>query len=70
MVYPVGMARTNIDLDDELIAIIMRRYAVHTKREAVDLALRHLAGAPMTIAEALEMRGVNAISTIPTDQRP
>jgi len=51
------MARTNIDLDEKLIEIIMRRYGVHTKREAVDLALRNLAGTPMTIAEALDMRG-------------
>jgi len=69
-VYTENMARTNIDLDDELVAIIMRRYAVHTKREAVDLALRHLAGMPMTIAEALDMRGVHAIGAIPTDRRP
>lgn len=70
MVYGVGMARTNIDLNEELVAIIMKRYAVHTKREAVDLALRHLAGKPMTIAEALDMRGAQAIGTIPADQRP
>jgi Arc/MetJ family transcription regulator len=70
MVYHLNMARTNIDLDDELVAIIMRRYGVHTKREAVDLALRHLAGTPMTIAEALDMRGAHAISAIPPDQRP
>ncbi len=70
MVYGGSMARTNIDLDEELVAAIMRRYGVHTKREAVDLALRHLAGKPMTIAEALDMRGAHAIGTIPDDQRP
>ena len=70
MVYRGHMARTNIDLDEELVATIMRRYGVHTKREAVDLALRHLAGKPMTIAEALDMRGAHAIDTIPDDQRP
>jgi len=70
MVYGGSMARTNIDLDEELVAVIMRRYGVHTKREAVDLALRHLAGKPMTIAEALDMRGAHAIGTIPDDQRP
>lgn len=64
------MARTNIDLDERLVAIIMRRYGVHTKREAVDLALRHLAGTPMTISEALDMRGACAIGTIPDDQHP
>ena len=64
------MARTNIDLDDELLAWIMRRYGLHTKTEAVDLALRHLAGEPMTIAEALDMRGARAISEIPEDVGP
>ena len=64
------MARTNIDLNEELVAIIMRRFAVHTKREAVDLALRRLAGTPMTIAEALDMRGAHAIAAVPADQRP
>jgi Arc/MetJ family transcription regulator len=70
MVYHPNMARTNIDLDEELVAIIMRRYAVHTKRDAVGLALRHLAGIPMTITEALDMRGAHAIGSIPADQRP
>jgi Arc/MetJ family transcription regulator len=30
------MARTNIDLDDRLLALIMRRYGIHTKTEAMD----------------------------------
>ena len=64
------MERNSIELDEELDAIIMGRYAVHTKREAVDLALRHLAGTPMTIPEALDMRGAHAVGTIPADQRP
>lgn len=70
MVYSSDMARTNIDLDDRLLALIMRRYGVHTKTEAVDLALRHLAGQPMTIAEALDMHGARAISEVPPDTRP
>ena len=39
MVY---MSRTNIDIDDDLIALIMKIYRVPTKRAAVDLALRKL----------------------------
>ncbi len=35
--------------------------------KAVDLALRHVAGQPMTIEEALEMRGVRAIDELPPD---
>ena len=42
------MGRTNIELDDDLVAEVMRRHGVRTKREAVDLALRRLVGAPLT----------------------
>jgi Arc/MetJ family transcription regulator len=42
------MTRTNIEIDDELVGRVMRRYEVKTKKEAVDLALRHLAGTPLT----------------------
>lgn len=62
------MGRTNIDIDDEVLGIVMRRYGVHTKTEAVDLALRHLAGQPMTIEEALEMRGAKLIDSLPDDE--
>jgi Arc/MetJ family transcription regulator len=48
----------------------MDRYGVHTKTEAVDLALRHLAGQPMTREEALGMRGAHALSEIPADVAP
>lgn len=51
------MARTNIDIDDELIARAMARYRLSTKREAVDLALRRLVGNPMTREDALAMEG-------------
>ncbi len=40
--YSMCMSRTNIDLDDELVARVMRRYGLRTKRAAVDLALRRL----------------------------
>lgn len=36
------MSRTNIDIDDELIAECMRRYSLPTKRSAVEFALRRL----------------------------
>lgn len=47
-VYDKCMSRTNIELDDELVAVAMRRYGLKTKREAVDLALRRLVGDPVT----------------------
>lgn len=53
----VYMARTNIDIDDELIERAMERYQLRTKKEAVDLALRCLVGDVMTREEALAMRG-------------
>jgi len=52
------MARTNIDLDEELIAEVMRRFGTRTKRSAVDLALRRLLGAPVTTQFLLDIRGV------------
>ena len=66
----MSRVRTNIEIDDGYVRTIMDRYGVHTKTEAVDLALRHLAGQPMTRAEALAMRGVNAIGEVPPDDPP
>ncbi|HET7045914.1 MAG TPA: type II toxin-antitoxin system VapB family antitoxin [Gaiellaceae bacterium] len=51
------MTRTNIEIDDELVARIMRRYGMKTKRAAVAYALRRLDREPMTREEALAMRG-------------
>lgn len=59
--------RTNIELDDAAVAAVMARYDIRTKREAVDLALRHLAGQPMTRQEALAMRGARAIADVPAE---
>ena len=62
--------RTNIEIDDDHVRTVMDRYGIHTKTEAVDLALRHLAGQPMTRDEALAMRGANAIDQLPADHPP
>ena len=62
--------RTNIEIDDRYVRRIMDRYGIHTKTEAVDLALRHLAGQPMTREEALAMEGAHAIGEIPRDSQP
>jgi Arc/MetJ family transcription regulator len=51
------MGRTNVELDDELVARVMRRYRVSTKRAAIDLALRRLDLEPMSRDEALAMQG-------------
>jgi Arc/MetJ family transcription regulator len=52
------MGRTNIDLDDELISEVVRRFGVSTKKEAVDLALRRLVGVPLTSEFLLGLEGV------------
>jgi Arc/MetJ family transcription regulator len=57
MVYDGVMTRTNIEIDDELVDRAMRVYRLHSKREAVDLALRKLVGEPMDRPEALAMEG-------------
>jgi Arc/MetJ family transcription regulator len=62
--------RTNIEIDEVNVRAIMDRYGLRTKTEAVDLALRHLAGQPMTRDEALAMRGTRAIAKIPADRGP
>jgi len=63
----MSRTRTNIEIDDEYLNAVMDRYGVHTKTEAVDLALRHLAGQPMTRDEAQAMRGAHAMLEIPED---
>ena len=66
----MSRVRTNIELEDDYLRVIMDRYAVHTKTEAVDLALRHLAGQPMTREQALAMRGSRAVDEVPVDAGP
>jgi Arc/MetJ family transcription regulator len=63
----IHMSRTNIDINDELVHRVMVRYHLTTKREAVDYALRALAGQPMTTEEALAMGGSMPDFTVPPD---
>ena len=51
------MARTNVDIDDEACAEVMRRYRLSTKREAVNFALRMVAAEPLGPDEARGLRG-------------
>jgi Arc/MetJ family transcription regulator len=57
MVYHWCMVRTNIDIDEEACASVMRRYRLATKREAVNFALRTLAAEPLELDEARRLRG-------------
>jgi len=66
----MSRVRTNIEIEDTYLQAVMDRYGLRTKTEAVELALRHLAGQPMTREEALAMRGAHAIDELPEDAQP
>lgn len=51
------MARTNIDIDEEACALVMKQKGFTTKRDAVNYALRRVAIVPMTMEELLAMEG-------------
>lgn len=51
------MGRTNIDIDDDVVARVQATYGLRSKREAVDFALRRLLVEPFTRAEALAAEG-------------
>ena len=63
----MSTTRTNIEIDDELVAEAMRRYGLKTKREAVQLALNHLVGHPMTKAEIRATRGAGIFGEVPNE---
>jgi len=52
------MPRTNIDIDDDLVAAAMRKYGLRTKKEAVDLGLRRLVGDVVTRSYVLDLEGM------------
>ena len=51
------MARTNIDIDDDACRAVMSRYHLASKREAVNFALRAIAGEPLGLEDARKLRG-------------
>lgn len=51
------MTRTNIDIDDDACAVVMRRYQLSSKREAINYALRLVAGEALDVEEARSLRG-------------
>jgi Arc/MetJ family transcription regulator len=71
--YVWCMSRTNIDIDDELAAEVMRRFGVTTKKAAVDLALRRLIGAPSSREFLLGLEGIGSggdLDTLRSEQQP
>ena len=57
MVYHGCMSRTNIDIDEDACRVVMQRYHLATKREAVNFALRTVAGEPLSLDRARGLRG-------------
>jgi Arc/MetJ family transcription regulator len=51
------MARTNIDIDEDACRVVMQRYQLTTKRDAVNFALRVIAGEPLSVESARNLRG-------------
>lgn len=51
------MTRTNIDIDDEACEVVMRRFHLASKRDAVNFALRNLAHEALSLEAARELRG-------------
>jgi len=51
------MARTNIDIDEDACAEIMRRYQLDTKRDAVNFALRMIAAEPLSLEQTKALKG-------------
>ncbi len=54
----VCMGRTNIDIDDRLVQMVMDRYNLRTKKEAVNFALRKAVGNVMSTKEVLNLEGI------------
>lgn len=51
------MSRTNVDIDEDACRVVMQRYHLSTKREAVNFALRTVAGEPFGLEDARRLRG-------------
>ena len=64
LVYCMCMARTNVDIDDEACATVMRRYRLTTKRDAINFALRTLAAEPLGLDEARKLRGTGWVGDL------
>jgi Arc/MetJ family transcription regulator len=52
------VSRTNIELDDELVAAAMARFGLTTKRSVVELALRRLLASPVDAEFIRSLEGI------------
>ena len=62
--YFMCMSRRNIELDDAACAIVMKRFNLTTKRDAVNFALNLLACEAMSLEEARAMRGSGWVGSL------
>jgi Arc/MetJ family transcription regulator len=53
----MSRTRTNIELDDDMVEAAMRLYGTRSKKDTVDLALRRLVGARLSVDDAIAMEG-------------
>jgi Arc/MetJ family transcription regulator len=51
------MSRTNIDIDDDACSVVMERYHLRSKRDAVNYALRLVASEALDLDSARALRG-------------
>jgi Arc/MetJ family transcription regulator len=51
------MARTNIDIDEDACRVVMDRFQLSTKREAVNFALHSVAGEALSLEQARALKG-------------
>jgi len=58
------MTRTNIDLDDDIVARVMEKYGLKTKKAAVDYALRRAAGPPLSKEFLLGLEGIGWVGDL------
>jgi len=55
--YARRVSADGIEIDDELVDRVMRSHGLESRSAAVDFALRQLVAEPLTVDEALGMRG-------------
>ncbi|MCF8553732.1 MAG: type II toxin-antitoxin system VapB family antitoxin [Candidatus Nanopelagicales bacterium] len=58
------MSLTNIDIDDELLAVVMNRFSLPTKKSAVNMALQRL------VEETDQMKLIDSVFGIGWDGPP
>jgi len=57
VVHSGCMTRTNVDLDEDACRVVMERYHLSSKREAVNFALRIMAAQPLDPGQTRALRG-------------